>query len=115
MKREERAQQVWQVLTSAAHNHQIITYGRLAELIGMGPGTLAGPLGCIMYFCEQQGLPPLTALVVQKRGGRPGQGLTSVNPKEIDEQRQKVYACWWFRRLPPSAQDFAEAYVEGEG
>lgn len=38
MKREQRAQQIWQVLVSAAQNHQIITYEELSALIGMGPG-----------------------------------------------------------------------------
>lgn len=113
MKREERAQQVWQVLVSSAHNHQIITYGALAELIEMGPGTLAGPLGCVMHYCEQNRFPPLTALVVQKKLGKPGEGLTSVNPKTLDANRQKVFAFRWFERIPPSAQDFADAYAGG--
>lgn len=113
MKREERAQQIWQVLVSAAHNHQIITYGELASLIGMGPGTLAGPLGCVMYYCEQNRIPPLTALVVQKKGGKPGHGLTSVNPKALDVNRQKVFAFRWFQRLPPSAQELADAHAAG--
>jgi hypothetical protein len=110
MKREERAAQIWQVLTSAAHNRQIITYEEVARLIGMGPGTLAGPLGCIMYYCEQQGLPPLTSLVVKKRVGRPGVGLTSVRASELDAKRQEVFRHRWFRRLPPSPLSLATAY-----
>lgn len=113
MKREERAQQAWLVLVSAAHNRQIVTYEDLASHIGMGAGTLAGPLGCIMHYCDQSGLPPLTSLVVRKKGGRPGSGLSKVRPADIDAKRQEVFRYRWFKRLPPSAEEFAIAFSNG--
>jgi alkylated DNA nucleotide flippase Atl1 len=109
MTKSERAQQVWQVLVSAAHNRQVFTYGILANLIGMGPGTLARPLGCVMKYCEQQGLPPLTVLVVGKKTGTPGSGLETVDPRHKDEQREKVFQYKWFIRLPPSAEHLEAA------
>jgi alkylated DNA nucleotide flippase Atl1 len=115
VKREERAQQIWQVLVSAAHDHQIITYAEVADLIGMGAGTLAGPLGCVMYYCQQQGLPALTSVVVRKQAGTPGVGLTSVEPDQLDSERQKVFRRTWFDNVPPSADALAKAYSAGEG
>jgi hypothetical protein len=79
----------------------------------MGAGTLAGPLGCIMYYCEQQNLPPLTALVVKKKGGKPGSGLISVQPSDLDARRQDVFREEWFKRLPPSAQELETAHENG--
>jgi len=109
MRKSERAQQVWQVLVSAAYNRQVLTYGILAKLIGMGPGTLARPLGCVMNYCEKNGLPPLTVLVVRKRTGTPGSGLETVKPRHTDEQRERVFRHNWFARLPPSAKHLQAA------
>ena len=37
-----RALQIWQILISAAHNRQILTYGMLARMLGYeGAGVLA--------------------------------------------------------------------------
>ena len=112
MKREQRAQQVWQVLTSAARNRQILTYELLAKAIGMGAGTLAGPLGCVMYYCQQRGLPPLTVLVVGKAGGRPGIGL--ITSKNVNIDRERVYAHNWFESVPPTETELAHALAVGE-
>jgi hypothetical protein len=37
-----RAIQIWQVLISAAHNRQVLTYGIVADLIGVGQGRQRG-------------------------------------------------------------------------
>jgi hypothetical protein len=45
MTRAERASQIWAVLAWAARNRQVLTYGRLAKLVGAppaAPGCLAG-------------------------------------------------------------------------
>lgn len=83
-----------------------------AKTIGMGPGTLAGPLGCVMYYCALHKLPPLTALVVRKSGGRPGVGLTT--SEDVNKDRERVYGFNWFKRLPPSAEELSEALRDGE-
>ena len=77
MKRSERALQIWQILISAAHNRQILTYQIVGEITGMGSGTQSQTLDMIMRYCKRNNLPPLTSLVVQKSSGRPGEGLTT--------------------------------------
>lgn len=107
MTKAERAQQIWQVLVSAASNRQVLTYGLVADRIGMGPGTLAGPLGCIMNYCEREDLPPLTVLVVGKGRGTPGHGLATVTPSTQDREREAVFAFNWFSRLPPTSKQLS--------
>src|SRR5690606_14586620 len=76
MKQEERAAQVWPVLVLAARNRQTLTYDLLGRLIGVPRQGLAHTLGHIMYWCKQNGYPPLTVLVVNQ-SGRPGEGLST--------------------------------------
>ena len=53
MKSSERGLQIWTVLCGCALNRQTITYKQLADLIGMGAGTLARPLGHVMKYCDK--------------------------------------------------------------
>ena len=66
MKRSERALQIWQILISAAHNRQTLTYQIVGEITGMGSGTQSQTLDMIMRYCKRNNLPPLTSLVVQR-------------------------------------------------
>ena len=95
-KHEVRAQQIWPILISLAHNRQIITYKRLAGLIGMrGGGVLGkGPLARIAYYCIQNDLPPLTSLVVNEKTGLPGNGIPV---KKSATQREQVFNEAWFK------------------
>jgi hypothetical protein len=87
MTKVERAMQTWPILLGAAHNRQTLTYTIVADLIGMGPGTLAQVLDVIMRYCTRHGLPPLTSLVVNKDTGQPGTGLTTLEELNRDRER----------------------------
>jgi len=104
MKRFERAMQIWQILISAAHNRQILTYTIVADLIGMGAGTLSQTLGMIMRYCKRNNLPPLTSLVVNKNTGQLGEGLTTV--MELNRDRERVFEYNWFAHPPVQIADF---------
>ena len=111
--RPYRALQVWQILISKAANRQIATYEELEEALGYkGAGVFAQTLGHIMYYCDQNDLPPLTALVVKKYKGIPGTGLTT--PKDLDVQREEVFRYKWFRDIPPTPEELKNAYDRGE-
>ncbi len=107
MKLEERAQQVWPILTQAARNRQLLTYTQVAERIGMAPQGMGQILARIMWYCDQNGLPPLTVLVVQRETGKPGPGLTTTG--DVDRDREAVFERNWDAQLPPAASDFAAA------
>jgi len=107
MKSAERAAQIWQVLISAAHNRQTITYEQLARLIGMGDkgylitGGVKGPLGRVTWYCERKEYPPLTCLVVSKNTGRPGTEFSN-----LDVQREEVFEKRWLSLPPVLVEEF---------
>ena len=107
--RPSRAQQLWQILVAKAANRQVTTYGELEKILGYkGAGVFAQTLGHIMYYCQEQGLPPLTAVVVKKKTGLPGKGLKTTN--DADASREEVFGHQWFRVVPPSPRELSEAY-----
>ena len=69
-----------------------ITYSSLAERVG-GTAAEIGPtvLEEIASYCEQEGLPPLTGLVVGKDSGKPGAGFRQ------PDQIPAVYTFRWER------------------
>jgi hypothetical protein len=105
-----RALQIWQILIGKAANRQIMTYGMLAQMLGFrGAGTLAHPLGHIMYYCRATNLPPLTVLVVNQDTGIPGDGLLGDN---LHADREAVFRYDWYGVIPPSPEDLRTVYQE---
>jgi hypothetical protein len=100
--------QIWMVLIGLARNRQLITYEQLRLLIGFDglPHYLATPLGHVMDYCHQQGLPALTVLVVNN-DGVPGPGLIGVD--DVDRERERVFSFGWYRLPPVQVQDLANA------
>jgi putative restriction endonuclease len=107
-----RALQIWQILIGAAKSRQILTYGILADMLGYkGAGVFAQPLGHIMYYCQQNKLPPLTIIVVNQDTGIPGTGLTGA---DLSADRESVFRFDWYGLIPPSPEDLRIAYQNGE-
>jgi hypothetical protein len=108
-----RALQIWHILVGMAFHRQTLTYGRLATIIGYnGAGVLDRQLGHIMYFCEQNELPPLTALVINEQSGVPGGGL--ILRGNAETERDRVFDdVSWYRLRPPSENELAEAWRNG--
>lgn len=92
-------------------NRQTITYEGLSKLMygKAAAGVLAQVLGHIAFYCKDNQLPPLTALVIRERVGRPGDRIP-VDPGAIDEERENVYGCDWYNVYPPSEAELAAAY-----
>jgi hypothetical protein len=107
--RATRALQVWLILIGKAHNRQIMTYGMLADLLGFkGAGVLAQILGHVMYYCQDNKLPPLTILVVNQRTGLPGEGLIGA---DLNADRETVFNHPWYEIHPPTAEQIADVYA----
>ena len=100
----ELAEKLWKVLTSAAHNRQVLTYELAGKPLGLGPNLLSDHLGQIQRYCERNKLPLLPILVVSVKTGRPGPGFPAV--KDLDAERERVFAHNWFGMKPPAAEDF---------
>ena len=111
MTRAQRALQIWSLLICAARERKTYTYGEIADVLGMGGARVIGQfLGPIMYYCEQNDLPPLTVLVVNQETGLPGEGLTTI--EEVNSDREGVFAYDWFAMEPPETDEFEAAVSE---
>ena len=104
----QRALQIWMLLVCAARERKILTYGEIAKILGMkGAGQMGNFLGPIMFYCEENNLPPLSILVVNQKTGLPGDGLVTIG--DIDRDRERVFRYNWFGFPPPETQDFEDA------
>ena len=102
------ALKIYLILIGMAVRRATVTYGELDDKIGRGGARLlAGPLRCLMRWCHQEGLPALTAIVVEKDNGRPSSGLTTVEGDFAAEQ-QRVFRHDWFAHFPPTIEELAE-------
>ena len=107
-----RALQAWMVLVGYARNRQTLTYETLSRHMyeKEAAGVLAHVLGHVAEYCNANKLPPLTAIVVGKRRGTPGEDIPT-DFATLDRDREKVYARNWFDIYPPSEEELAAAYT----
>jgi hypothetical protein len=104
-----RGLQIWMVLIGKAENRQTMQYGHLAKMLHFkGSGVFAAQLGHILAYCEEHGLPPLTSLVVKKHKGTPGDGIPG--HKDLQAEREKVFAFDWYGLYPPPVAQLKLAY-----
>lgn len=106
-----RAIQAWQILVGMAMNRQTTTYLGLSRQMYQkdAPGVLDQILGHIAFWCIDNGLPPLTSIVVGKRRGTPGRDIP-VDPTTFDEERERVYGFDWYNVYPPSEGELSTAH-----
>jgi hypothetical protein len=110
MTREERAAQIWPLLTFASSLRLTFTYKRLAELIGAPPVALGGWLEPIQSYCLVEKLPALTVLVVSESDGVPGSGFVAA--ADVPGEQARVFARDWTRTRVPTAEQLARAVAE---
>lgn len=72
----------------------LICYGDLARRVGFstGHGTLDSHLGNLSAFCEANGLPRISAVVINKATGTPGKGFFTYFYGDIPEIK-------WYEKL----------------
>ncbi len=105
-----RALQAWQILIGKAYNRQIVRYRELARIMDYpDERPLSTILGCIMYFCDQNDLPPLTILVVNQ-DGVPGGGFTAETLANYHRRREEVHNHKWYKIIPPTINEFQTAF-----
>jgi hypothetical protein len=103
-----RAVQAWQILVSNAMNRQTLTYLGLSRLMygKNAAGVLSNVLGHIAYYCIDNNLPPLTAIVAGKSSGSPGWEIP-IDPAAVDIERERVYRQNWYDIYPPSEDELS--------
>lgn len=79
-------------------NNEYITYGDLAKKIGPGinPRIIEHPLGFISMACKENGIPPISVMVVNKDTLIPGVGFfkffyPELKPDEYDFKYLELY------------------------
>lgn len=108
-----RASQCWQILISKASASSVLTYQELAELMGIHRRSLNRILGYIMFYCEQNLLPPLTSIVVRQDTGLPGEGFTAEQAASVPASHILVFRYDWFDIRPPTIDEFIQAFRVG--
>lgn len=113
-KHPARAVQAWVILVGAAMNRQTLTYLGLSQLMYRrnAAGVLDKILGHVAFYCNEQGLPPLTSIVVGKGRGTPGQDIP-LDMASLDGARERVYAYDWYDEYPPTEEELAAAMKIG--
>lgn len=110
-KHQDRAVQAWQILVGAAMNRQTLTYEILSIKMyrKKAAGVLDQILGHVAFYCNDNGLPPLTSIVVGKGRGTPGKDIP-VDHDKMDAHRESVYVFDWYNIYPPNAQELHECF-----
>lgn len=99
MTREERAAQIWSLLTMAAQHRIVLTYEILGRHIGVPRQGLGQLLEPIQSYCIISSLPPLSSLVVSEVSGLPGEGFIAAS--DVPKAQAEVFARDWVAAPPP--------------
>lgn len=71
-----KAREVFEFLKDCASQMRTVTYGEIAEEVGLAKPGVGRPLGFIRdEVCRRRGLPWLNAIAVNAETGRPGEGF----------------------------------------
>lgn len=92
---KRRARRALPHLKSLAAGGGQTTYKDLCDLLGLHHRAARWFLGVIQTWCKENGLPPLQALVVNKRTKRPGMGYTAT-PRSTAAHRRAMEQVWSF-------------------
>lgn len=90
----ERAYRAWPVLVDVASKQSTITYGELANTLGVHHRAIRFVLGVIQKHCQDEHLPPLTILVVDQKGVL-GDGFIAWDVDDLETGLTKVYGWNW--------------------
>ena len=101
MNTHQRAHQLWSLLAHAAFNRQTLTYALVGKLVGLPAAAIGRDLLPLQLYCKQQGLPPLTVLVVNQATGLPGEG---VPVDDFALTLQQVFNFDWLTYKAPQSQ-----------
>ncbi len=91
----ERAYRTWNILTQSASNRSSITYGQLANRLGIHHRPTRFILDLIQNYCLEENHPPLTILAVNQKTMLPGPGFIAWGIDNLDEGRQQVFDFPW--------------------
>ena len=86
---EQRAMQLWSVLVLAARNQQLLGYATLADLTNL-PNQMGNFLKPVAEYCDRNGVPQITSIVVSQENGIPGEYYPGLDAAK-DQAKSFVY------------------------
>ena len=89
------------ILVGMATRRQTTRYGYLADETGVATRAVGGLcLDPIYQFCQENGFPDLTCIVVRQDTGEPG--YSHVGMESLYRNRERVYDFPWLDFAPPT-------------
>jgi hypothetical protein len=87
-----------------------VTYEELAQRAHQqDKGLLTPPLDLVAAWCQANGLPALTSLVVETMTGTPASGIDAPLKGNVAAEQGKVREYDWFAIFPPSVAELTPA------
>ena len=108
----QRSAQFWSVLVHAARTQYVVSYEQLAKMSGVPRFAQASILGNVYHYCNQQGLPPLTSIVIEETSGVPASD--DFKGLDLAALMRRVFVFDWLSHGVPSVQDFEHARAVAE-
>ncbi|WP_330961180.1 hypothetical protein [Photobacterium sp. 53610] len=106
MKVQERAAQIWPLLSSAASSRYMVSYGIVGKLIGVSQYALSQILELIQSYCILKDLLPITVIIFNKTG-EPGVGFIAAS--DVPLAQQKVFEYPWVDSKTATVDELLEA------
>jgi putative restriction endonuclease len=80
----------------------------MGRACGLPPVAIGDILRPIQQYCTENGLPPLTSIVVNKSDGLPGEGFLAEN---VPLAQIQTFERDWLESRSPTVEQLADAYT----
>ena len=111
MNQYQRASQLWSLLAFAARSQQLLSYELVCCLTGLAQAGIGQFLDPVQSYCMANRLPPLTAIVISRVTGLPGEGFELPdNYDDVAMAQASVFVFDWASHRAPSPEDFEVAH-----
>jgi hypothetical protein len=101
------AQNFAKIFRRIVKQRRVVTYGEVAQWTNLPAGWTGRGLGRLYYWCEQQGYPPITSLVVRKDTKLPGSKYPRLLKAQRDQRRALRFD--WSGVKPPTPAELDAA------
>lgn len=93
----EHARTIYSLLALRVANKLLtpLTYGQIAERIGIHPRAMKFPLAKIQDECRDKGWPTITVLVVDQSTGMPNSGCDAYGERAVARARAELGTVEW--------------------
>lgn len=101
---ETEARFLWHILIFASSKNRTLSYEEVGCEMKINQRQVGRPLGTIQRYCIDNGLPPLTRIVVRKGTDQPGDNYKII--ETLAKDKKNVFRKNWEKEKKPSQNDF---------